>query len=242
MSYCLAILTRSGLVFASDSRTNAGLDQVNVARKTFTFVAPGERAFVLLTSGGLSLSQSVVALIRSEFDAGRGLATAATMYDAARCVGDAVRRVSDLDRPYLERDQMAFNVNFLIGGQLRGGDPDLFMIYPQGNPLQASPDCPFLQIGEAKYGRPILDRAVRYESTTLEQAAKLALISLDSTMRSNLTVGPPIDLAVYEAGSLAAPRQLRLGADDLQLMAIRVQWERELRAAAERLPSIVFPH
>jgi putative proteasome-type protease len=107
--------------------------------------------------------------------------------------------------------------------------------------LQASPECPFLQIGEAKYGRPIHDRAVRYESTTLDQAAKLALISLDSTMRSNLTVGPPIDLAVYETGSLTAPRQLRLGADDLQLMAIRVQWDRELRAAAERLPSMAFP-
>jgi putative proteasome-type protease len=132
MSYCLAILTRSGLVFASDSRTNAGLDRVNVARKTFTFVTPGERAFILLTSGGLSLSQSVVALLRAEFDAGRGLATAVTMYDAARAVGDAVRRVSDLDRPYRERDNMAFNVNFLVGGQVRGGDPDLFLIDPQG--------------------------------------------------------------------------------------------------------------
>ncbi len=240
MSYCLAILTKAGLVFASDSRTNAGLDQVNVARKMFTFVVPGERSFVLLASGGLSLSQSVITLLESEFDAGRGLAAVATMYDAARCVGDAVRRVADLDREFLERDKVAFNVNFLVGGQIAGTDPDLYMIYPQGNPLRASPDCPFLQIGEAKYGRPILDRAVRYDSTTLEQATKLALISLDSTMRSNLTVGPPIDVAVYEADSLAAPRLARLNADNPQLVAIRTQWEQELRAAAQRLPAIRF--
>jgi putative proteasome-type protease len=241
MSYCLAILTRAGIVFASDSRTNAGLDHVNVARKLFTFVTPGERVFVVLTSGGLSLSQSVVALLQSDHDAGRGLAGAATMYDAARCVGAAVRRVAELDRPFLEKDQIPFNLNVLIGGQVRGEGPDLYLIYPQGNPLRASPDCPFLQIGEAKYGRPILDRAVRYETTTLDQATKLALISLDSTMRSNLTVGPPVDVVAYVANELAVTRQVRLGADDPQLVAIRGQWERELRAAAERLPSVRFP-
>lgn len=240
MSYCLAILTKAGIVFASDSRTNAGLDQVNVSRKMFTFAVPGERAFVLLASGGLSLSQSVIAALQSDFDAGRGLATVATMYDAARCVGDAVRRVAELDREFLERDKVPFNVNFLVGGQVRGAAHDLFMIYPQGNPLRASPDCPFLQIGEAKYGRPILDRAVRYDSTTLEQATKLALISLDSTMRSNLTVGPPIDVAVYETDSLVLPRHARLSADNPQLVAIRTQWEQELRAAAQRLPAIRF--
>jgi putative proteasome-type protease len=241
MSYCLAILTKSGIVFASDSRTNAGLDQVNVARKLFTFVTPGERAFVVLTSGGLSLSQSVVTLLRGDYTGGRGLAAAATMYDAARCVGEAVRRVAELDRAHLEHDHVPFNVNLLVGGQIRGEAPDLYLIYPQGNPLRASPDCPFLQIGEAKYGRPILDRAVRYDSTTLEEATKLAVISLDSTMRSNLTVGPPLDLVVYEAGSLAVTRQARLAADDPQLVAIRAQWEQELRAAARRLPSVRFP-
>jgi putative proteasome-type protease len=241
MSYCLAILTRAGIVFASDSRTNAGLDQVNVARKLFSFVTPGQRAFVLLASGGLSLSQSVIALLQSEYAAGGGLAAAPTMYDAARCVGEAVRRVAELDRAHLERDNIAFNVYVLAGGQVRGEEPALYLIYPQGNPLRASPDSPFLQIGEAKYGRPILDRAVRYDSTTLEEAAKLALISLDSTMRSNLTVGPPIDLVAYETGALAVTRQARLAADDPQLLAIRAQWEQELRAAARRLPSVRFP-
>lgn len=241
MSYCVAIHTKSGIVFASDSRTNAGLDQANVARKLYPFARPGERVFVLLTSGGLSLSQSVIALLRSEYDAGGGLAAAATMYDAARCVGEAVRAVAARDREFLERDKIGFNVNFLIGGQIGRQPHELYLIYPQGNPLQATPDCPFLQIGESKYGRPILDRAVKYDSTSLEQATKLALISLDSTMRSNLTVGPPIDLAVYHADELRLRQQVRLGADDPQLLAIRTQWEQELRAASQRLPAIQFP-
>jgi putative proteasome-type protease len=225
---------------ASDSRTNAGLDQANVARKLFTMAIPGERAFILVTSGGLSLSQSVLATLRADFESGIGLASADSMYEAARCVGDAVRAVANRDREYLERDKILFNVNFLIGGQIAGSPHELFMIYPQGNPLQATPDCPFLQIGEAKYGKPILDRAVRYETTTLEQATKLALISLDSTMRSNLTVGPPIDIALYAADDFRITRQARLQADDPRLQRIRTQWEHELQAAAQRLPEITF--
>jgi putative proteasome-type protease len=240
MSYCLAILTKSGIVFASDSRTNAGLDQANTARKLHVFERPGERAIVLLSSGGLSITQSILTLLNAEFAHGRGLATAETMYAAARIVGSAVRKIAKVDREHLERDQISFNVNFLLGGQIEGEEPQLFMIYPQGNPLQATADCPYLQIGETKYGKPILDRAVKYEATSLEQAAKLALISLDSTMRSNLTVGPPIDLAVYGANELAVRRRLRLHADHPQLVVVRTQWERELRSAAERLPAIRF--
>ena len=163
------------------------------------------------------------------------------MYDAARCVGEAVRRVADLDRPALERDQHPVQrPPPRRRADRRAGPPDLYLIYPQGNPLRATPDCPYLQIGEIKYGRPILDRAVRYESTTLEQAVKLALISLDSTMRSNMTVGPPIDLAVYGSDELRLTRRLRLSADDPRLIAVRTQWEQELRAAAQRLPAIRF--
>ncbi|MBX3399381.1 MAG: hypothetical protein KF873_11605 [Gemmataceae bacterium] len=241
MSYCLAIQTKLGLVFASDSRTNAGLDQANVATKLTTFVKPGERVYVLLTSGGLSLSQSVLAVLHGEYGAGKGLAVAATMYEAARIVGDAVRTVSSRDREHLEKDGIAFNVNFIIGGQIGTQPHELYMIYPQGNPLRATPESPFLQIGESKYGRPILDRAVRYDTTSLEQATKLALISLDSTMRSNLTVGPPVDLVVYHANELKVRQQMRLGADDPQLMMIRTQWEQELRAASQRLPEVKFP-
>jgi putative proteasome-type protease len=241
MSYCLAILTKHGLVFASDSRTNAGLDQANVARKLFILGADGSRVFVLLASGGLSLSQSVLAILQADFAVGKGLASAPSMYEAARCVGDAVRAVSVRDRDFLEKDNVAFNVNFIIGGQIAEQPHELYLIYPQGNPLQATAESPFLQIGESKYGRPILDRAVRYDSTPLEQATKLALISLDSTMRSNLTVGPPVDLVVYHAGELRIHQHVRLAADDPQLVSIRTQWEQELKSAAQRLPEIQFP-
>src|SRR3954462_9523881 len=197
MTYCLGIVTKDGLVMASDSRTNAGYDQVNVCRKMHTFVTPGERLFVLLASGSLSLTQSVTTLLRRDFEAGKGLAQAPSLYDAARSIGEQVRRVSDLDRAALERDEYRFNVHLLLGGQICGQPPDLYLIYPQGNPLCATEDSPYLQIGECKYGRPILDRGIRFEHTTLEEGAKYALISLDSTMRSNVTVGPPIDLVLY---------------------------------------------
>src|SRR5438105_1475251 len=162
MTYCLGIVTRHGLVMASDSGTNAGFDQVNVCRKMHTFVREGERVFVILTSGSLSLTQSVVTLLRREFDQDLGLASASSLYDAARVVGDQVRRVSELDRAALERDDFHFNVNVLLGGQVGKETPNLYMIYPQGNPLAATEDSPYLQIGESKYGRPILDRGVRY--------------------------------------------------------------------------------
>ncbi len=185
---------------ASDSRTNAGHDQVNVARKMHLFEQPGERVFVLLSSGSLSCTQSIITLLRRDFDQGKGLAQAPSLYDAARIIGEEIRRVSELDRAALERDEFKFNVNLILGGQVRGESPGLFIIYPQGNPLQASEDSPYLQIGETKYGRPILDRGIRFDKTTLEEAAKYALLSLDSTMRSNVTVGPPIDLLGLRGG------------------------------------------
>ena len=183
-------MTQEGLVLASDSRTNAGFDQVNTCRKMYRFVQPGERVFVILTSGGLSISQSVITLLGDDFDSGRGLAQANSLYDAARIVGDCVRRVSDLDRASLERDSFSFNVHLLLGGQVRGQEPNLYLIYPQGNPLAATEDSLYLQLGECKYGRPILDRGIQ-PTTSLEVAAKYALLSLDATMRSNVTVGPP---------------------------------------------------
>lgn len=238
MTYCLGIATRFGLVMASDSRTNAGYDQVNVCQKMHTFVHPGERTFVLLTSGSLSCTQSILTLLRRDFEAGRGLAVAPTMYDAARLVGEQVRKVGELDRAALERDDYKFNVNIILGGQVKGEPQSLFLIYPQGNPLQATQDSPFLQIGETKYGRPILDRGIRYEHTTLEEAAKYALLSLDSTMKSNVTVGPPIDLLVYSAGELDVTRKRRFIENDPDLMKIRTRWQQALRQAVARLPNI----
>ena len=240
MTYCLGIVTKHGLVMASDSRSNAGYDQVNTVRKMHTFVQPGERVFVVLTSGSLSLTQSIMTLLRRDFDAGKGLATTPSMYDAARVVGEQVRRVSDMDRAALERDEYRFNVHLLIGGQVKGQPPELYMVYPQGNPLAATEESPFLQIGETKYGRPILDRGIRFDRTTLEEAAKYALLSLDSTMKSNVTVGPPIDLLAYNTDELNITRQRRFIADDADLAKIRNRWEQALRQAILRLPELRF--
>src|SRR5207253_166127 len=225
---------------ASDSRTNAGHDQVNVARKMHLFEQPGERVFVLLSSGSLSCTQSIISQLRRDFDQGEGLAQAPSLYDAARIIGEEIRRVSDLDRAALERDEFKSNVNLILGGQVRGESPGLFIIYPQGNPLQASEDSPYLQIGETKYGRPILDRGIRFERTTLEEAAKYALLSLDSTMRSNVTVGPPVDLLAYAADELDVVRHRRFVGDDPDLLKIRTRWEQGLRQAVNRLPDVSF--
>lgn len=237
MTYCLGIMTKQGLVLASDSRTNAGFDQVNVCRKMHWFVQPGERVFVILNSGSLSISQSVVTLLGQEFDAGRGLAAANSLYEAARIVGDCVRRVSDIDRASLERDSFSFNVHLLLGGQIRGQEPNLYLIYPQGNPLAATEDSLYLQLGECKYGRPILDRGIQ-ATTSLEVAAKYALLSMDATMRSNVTVGPPIDLLLYKKDSLDVTRYRRLSAGDRDLNLIHSSWEQSLRRAVEQLPDI----
>ncbi len=240
MTYCLGIKTKDGLVLASDSRTNAGYDQVNVCRKMHTFVKEEERVLVLLTSGSLSCTQSVITMLRQEYEDGRGLAAVESLYDGARVIGEMVRRVSELDRKALEQDGFHFNVHVLLAGQIRGDPHDLYMVYPQGNPLRATTDSPFLQVGETKYGRPILDRGVRYDRTTLEDAALYALISLDSTMRSNVTVGPPIDLLVYKADEFRIRRYRRFKEKDPELMAVHSQWEQALRKAVSELPAVSF--
>ncbi len=240
MTYCVAIQVRDGLVLASDSRSNAGGDQVTVCRKMHVFVKQGERVFVLLTSGSLSLSQSVITILRNGFDCGAGLAAASNLYDAARVVGEQIRHVSDLDREALEKDDFRFNVHILIGGQIGAERPGLYLVYPQGNPLHCTEDSPFLQIGEHKYGRPILDRGIQYGKTTLEQAAKYALISIDSTMRSNVTVGPPVDMLIYGNGELDIYRRRRFTQSDPDLLRIHEEWEAALRNAVHSLPEIDF--
>ncbi|MBV8549929.1 MAG: peptidase [Acidobacteriaceae bacterium] len=239
MTYCLGIVTEGGLVMASDSRSNAGFDQINICRKMHLFVQPGNRVFVILSSGSLSISQSVITLLRIDFDAGSGLAKADSLYHAARIVGDCVRRVSDIDRAALERDQYTFNVHLLIGGQVQGEEPGLYLIYPQGNPLRATDDSPYLQLGECKYGRPILDRGVEF-STVLEDAAKYALLSFDATMRSNVTVGPPIEILLYRRNSFKLTQYRRFSDSDQDLNIIHSSWEHSLRRAVEQLPEIEF--
>lgn len=242
MTYCLGIITKFGLVLASDSRTNAGYDQVNTTRKMHSFSIPGSRVFTLLASGSLSCTQSCLTLLQRDFDQGAGLASCETMYDAARVVGNTMRKVSDLDREALEKDDFKFNVHFILGGQIKGQPPALYLLYPQGNPLQATEDSPYLQIGEIKYGRPILDRGIIYDKTTLEDACKLALLSIDSTMKSNVTVGPPIDLMAYNDGDLEIKSYRRFGKDDPDLNKIRTRWEAALRAGILKLPAVKLTH
>jgi len=240
MTYCLGIITREGLVMASDSRSNAGFDQVNVCRKMYTFAVPGERVLIVLASGSLSLTQSVITLLVRDFEQGLGLATAPSIYEACRVIGQQISHVAEIDRAALERSDFSFNIHFLLGGQIRGESPGLCLIYPQGNPLSATQDSPFLQIGECKYGRPILDRGIRYQSTTLEEAAKYALISIDSTMRSNVTVGPPIDMILYRTDELMITRRRRLTSNDPDLLDVNTRWEQALRKAMQELPMIRF--
>jgi putative proteasome-type protease len=206
----------------------------------FIFEKPCERALVLLTSGGLSLSQSVLSLLQADFNKGEGLAKVDSMYEAARVVGDQVRKVREVDREPLEKDGYHFNVHFLLGGQIGLEAPQLYMIYPQGNPLRAAEESPYLQIGETKYGRPILDRGIKFDKTTLEEAAKYALISIDSTMRSNVTVGPPIDLIAYHPDELKITRHRRFMENDPHLQQTRKQWEQVLRRAVHELPLVTF--
>ena len=240
MTYCLGIMTQEGLVMASDSRTNAGFDDLNIARKMHTFSRPGERSFVVLSSGSLSLSQSVINLAKARFGTGEGLARVSTMYDAARELGECVRQVAELDRAALERDNFSFNVHLLLGGQVRGDEPALYMIYPQGNPIAATEESPFLQLGEYKYGRPLLDRGVVFSSTTLMVAAKYALLSFDATMRSNGAIGPPIELMLYRKDSLLLDCYRKFNHGDSELQIIHARWEQSLRRAVEDLPDLHF--
>jgi putative proteasome-type protease len=241
MTYCLGIKTHEGLIMASDSRTNAGYDQVNVCRKMHTFTDPeGERAFVILTSGSLSITQSVVTLLSDQFKQGLGLATVRSMYEAARAVGACVRAVADIDRDALAKDDYTFNIHLLLGGQVKGEATNLYLIYPQGNPICATEESPYLQIGEVKYGRPILDRGIDARTTTLEAASKYAMLSFDATMRSNVTVGPPIELLQYRNDSLSFEQYRRFSANDSDLDLIHSRWEQALRRVVEDLPSIQF--
>jgi putative proteasome-type protease len=239
MTYCLGIVTKHGLVMAADSRTNAGYDQVNTTRKMHTFVQQSERVFVILTSGSLSCTQSVLTLLRKDWDKGKGLAAVPSLYDAARIIGETVRNVAQLDREALERDEYRFNVHLLLGGQVRGEPPGVYLIYPQGNPLQATEDSPYLQIGETKYGRPILIRG--YErKMSFEDAAKLLMVSFDSTLKANLSVGLPLDLMVIERDCFEPLHSRRIEAGDPYFEAISSSWSDALRNAFHSLPDYTF--
>jgi len=243
MTYCVGMLLREGIVMVSDSRTNAGVDNISTFRKVTVFQKPRDRVFVLMMAGNLAASQAVVNLLREAIaapgpEAGDGppnLFDAGTMFEAARCVGDAIREVHRRDAAGMQEFGLEFNVTCLLGGQVAGEGLRLFNVYPAGNFIEATADTSYFQIGESKYGKPILDRVITRESS-LEEAAKCALISMDSTIRSNLSVGLPLDLLIIRAGELRVGHHRVIEADDDYFRQIRSGWGEALRNAFKELP------
>jgi putative proteasome-type protease len=240
MTYCCGILVRDGLVMMADTRTNAGLDNVSTFRKLHVFEEPGERIMVLASAGNLSLSQSVVSLLNEgienpETGVRERLTDAPSMFQAAQRIGRAVRIIHQTDAAALKESELEFDVSFLFGGQIHGRRLRLFMIYSAGNFIECTVDTPYLQIGEHKYGKPILDRAVRFD-TDLYDALKIGLISMDSTMRSNLAVGLPIDLVMVRRDSIRAELNYRIEPGEPYFTDLRERWSEALRAAHIAIP------
>ncbi|MHB1513877.1 MAG: peptidase [Acidiferrobacter sp.] len=237
MTYCLAIRLEAGLVFCSDSRTNAGIDNVSTYSKMHRFTVGGRRHFTLLSAGNLATTQGVVKRLREDIEQGAGpsLQQVATAQEAVEYVGAISVRIQ---RQQAEHgpDTAGFEASFIFGGQIAGQKPAIFLIYPQGNAIHESQEHPFLQIGEVKYGKPILDRIVN-PKLGLEQAARCALVSMNSTLRSNATVGPPIDLLLYQHNIFDDGRFLHLGDDDPFLQSVSQRWSEGLSLALENLPA-----
>ena len=235
MTYCIGILLNEGVVLASDSRTNAGIDRVSTFRKMHVLEKPGERFFALLTAGNLSLTQGAMSLLGEWLDCGdpeKDLWAVSSMFAAARAVGTALREMHKVDGGYLQQREVDFSASFILAGQVKGGQLRLFLIYDASNFIEAMGDTIYFQIGEVKYGKPILDRIIE-PRTSLTDAVKCALISFDSTMRSNVSVGPPIDLLVYRRDSLNRGFSVRLEGSDPYLRSIRDAWGDALHKAFE---------
>jgi putative proteasome-type protease len=243
MTYCVAAVTNHGIVFASDSRTNAGVDQLSTFSKMTVFEAPDERVVVLLSAGNLASTQSVISLLklRMRSEQGeinpQGMLGLRSLYDIAALVGDTVREVTGRDGPSLMQQNIDPGCTFILGGQIRGKSQRLFHIYPQGNFIESSQDTNFFQIGETKYGKPIIDRVVRYDSL-LKDVAKCLPVSFNSTMRSNLSVGLPIDLVVYEKDTLRVTLRRRFAENDVYFSEISRFWSAGLRRVFAEAPEV----
>lgn len=240
MTYCCGILVRDGLVMMADTRTNAGLDNISTFRKLHVFRTPGERVMAIASAGNLAVSQSVISTLNEgmenpETGEIETLLNAPTMFQAAQRIGRAVRTVHETDGKNLEAADLTFDVSFLFGGQIKGSKMRLFMIYPAGNFIECTTDTPYLQIGEHKYGKPVLDRAIRYD-VDLYDALKIGLISMDSTMRSNLGVGMPIDLMVVKPDVCDPDLVYRIEAGEPYFHDLRERWSAALRAAHQGIP------
>jgi putative proteasome-type protease len=237
MTYCVAVRNGAGLVFLSDSRTNAGVDQINTFRKMHVYEVPGERVLVLLTAGNLAISQSVASGLKVQMGTvgEKSLANAPNLFSAAKIVGEAVRKVHQRDAAALKEFGIEFNVSLILGGQIKGEEPRLFNIYAAGNFIEATPETPYFQIGESKYGKPILDRVIGGQ-LSLDEVAKCCLISMDSTMKSNLSVGLPLDLMCYEKDSFQVTRRAQIDARDPYFTSLRERWGEQLRKVFNELP------
>ena len=244
MTYCVGIKLDAGLVFLSDSRTNAGLDAISTFRKMMVYEKPGDRFMVLLSAGNLSISQSVREILQVEkLDNGPDeppltIWNAKSMFDAVRVLGSAVRRVYDQDGPSLKQAGIDFNASMIFGGQIAGEAMRLFLVYSAGNFIEATRETCFFQVGESKYGKPVLDRMIT-PHTPLDEAAKCALVSMDSTLKSNLSVGLPLDLLVYEADRLQSEQMVCIDEHNPYFHMIRNTWGQKLRQVFE---SIEDPH
>jgi putative proteasome-type protease len=239
MTYCVGLLVDTGLVMLSDSRTNAGVDQINTFRKMATFQRNNDRVLVLMSAGNLAITQAVVNLLHeppAESDQPTKIYQAVNMFNAARVVGDALREIHERDGESMNEHGHDFNGTFILGGQIKGEEPRLFHIYSAGNFIESSIDTPYFQIGESKYGKPIIDRVIS-RSSSLAQAAKCALVSMDSTIRSNLSVGPPLDLAVIRRDEYRFATHMSIDIDNEYFTLIRKRWGFALKEVFSELPN-----
>ncbi|HEV8258791.1 MAG TPA: peptidase, partial [Casimicrobiaceae bacterium] len=238
MTYCVAMSLDAGMIFASDSRTNAGVDQIARFSKMRVFTRDGDRVIVSLSSGNLSITQNALSILeqRARKPDGDTLWNATSMFDIARLTGDALREVQTREGPYLLQNNIDSHANFIVGGQVKGEAPRLFEVYSEGNFIEATPDTCYFQIGESKYGKPVIDRVVN-RSTGLLEATKCTIVSFDSTMRSNISVGLPIDLVVYETDALTIRLQRRIEESDPYFQMIHSQWGEGLRRVFAQLPN-----
>jgi putative proteasome-type protease len=243
MTYCVGLLVDTGLVMLSDSRTNAGVDQINTFRKMTAFQHAEDRILVLLSAGNLAITQAVVNLLHeppANSDQPPRIYRAANMFNAARVVGDALREIHLRDGESLKEQGFEFNGTFILGGQIMGEEPRLFHIYSAGNFIESSIDTPYFQIGESKYGKPIIDRVIT-RSSSLAQAAKCALVSMDSTIRSNLSVGPPLDLAIIRRDEFRLATHMSIDMENDYFKMIRTRWGFALKEVFSELPNPNWP-
>ena len=238
MTDCVGMRLNKGLVFMSDTRTNAGVDNFASTRKLFNWTVPGERSITVMTAGNLATTQAMISLLqeRSEpaEDRDPGILSQPTMFQVARLIGATLREVIAYSSPAGPSSDDQYSASVIVGGQIKGGQPTIFLVYPQGNFIEVTDDTPFFQIGETKYGKPILVRAYDPDMS-FEEALKLLLVSFDSTVKSNLSVGLPFDVQVYETDSFANERQARIEADDPVYMSISSGWGDALRSALAKL-------